>query len=273
MAKTKPEENQPWITCHLTEILLNYIKGTNPGKDVIDYGSLFSGAEGFERPSDPESFLTDANNWAPLAVLRELELQCEKISGKKDVAYHAAKAYFTPGKRHLPSLIEIIVQVLNDVRSTLIFSSLWGAAQTNYVKLQAFEKTGETPELYMLAQFDPNARPALGSIHLLRGFTEGFPRFYPFIDEIHCIEEVSQLRVADILREFPEFTLKEEGSRLVIGHRSFNQSTVEAVRVSLKAEKISLSPDFMQVSPDTMVVTPKDGQIEVLTHEVHSGLQ
>ncbi len=101
----------------------------------------------------------------------------------------------------------------------------------------------------MLAQFDPNARPALGSIHLLRGFTEGFPRFYPFIDEIHCIEEVSQLRVADILREFPEFTLKEEGSRLVIGHRSFNQSTVETVRVSLKAEKISLSPDFMQVSP------------------------
>ena len=89
--------------------------------------------EGFERPSDPESFLTDANNWAPLAVLRELELQCEKISGKKDVAYHAAKAYFTPGKRHLPSLIEIIVQVLNDVRSTLIFSSLWGAAQTNYL--------------------------------------------------------------------------------------------------------------------------------------------
>ncbi len=273
MEKTKLEEIQPWITCHLTEILLEYIKETNPGKDVIDYDSLFSGVEGFERPSDPESFLTDANNWAPLSVLRHLALQCERISGKKDVAYHAAKAYFTPGKWHLPSLIEIIVKVLNDVRSTLIFSSLWGSAQTNYVKLQAFEKTGDTPELYMLAQFDPSARPALGSIHLLRGFTEGFPRFYPFINEIQCIEEISQLRLGDILREFPEFTLKEEGNRIAIGHGSSNQSMVEAVRVSLKTEKIFLSPDFMQVSPDTMVVTPRDGQIEVLTHEVHSGSQ
>ena len=200
-------------------------------------------------------------------------MQCELISGKKDVAYHAAKAYFTPGKWHLPSLIEINVKVLNDVRSTLIFSSLWGAAQTNYVKLQAFEKAGDTPELYMLAQFDPSARPALGSIHLLRGFTEGFPRFYPFIDEIQCIEETSQLRLGDILREFPEFTIKEEGNRFVIDHGSSNQSTVEAVRVSLKTEKISLSPDFMQVSPDTMVVTPRDGQIEVLTHEVRSDSQ
>ena len=63
MEEPKAEETQPWITCHLTEILLNYLKETNPGKDVIDYDSLFSGVEGFERPSDPESFLTDANNW------------------------------------------------------------------------------------------------------------------------------------------------------------------------------------------------------------------
>ena len=125
----------------------------------------------------------------------------------------------------------------------------------------------------MLSQFDASARPALGSIHILRGFTEGFPRFYPFIDKIQCIEEISQLRLSDILREFPEFTLKEEGNRFVIGHGSSNQSTVEATRVSLKTEKISLSPDFMQVSPDTMVVTPWDGQIKVLTHEVGSGSQ
>ena len=195
------------------------------------------------------------------------------ISGRKDFAYQAALSYFKPGKKNLPSLVEIIFKVLNDVRSTLIFCNLWGAAQTNYIKLQAFEKSGPKPDLYLLAQFDPVGRPALGSIYILRGFVEGFPRMYPFIDETHCIEEISQLRIADILREFPDFTLKEEGNRFVIGHGSSNQSTVEATRVSLKTEKISLSTDFMQVSPDTMVVTPRDGQIEVLTHEVGSGSQ
>jgi len=141
------------------------------------------------------------------------------------------------------------------------------------VRLQAFEKTGETLELYMLAQFDSNARPAIGTIHLLRGFAEGFPRFYPFIDEIHCIEEVSQLRVDDILREFPDFEQFSTGDRLTISHKSSKQTAVEGVRVWLKTEKISLSPDFMQVSPDTMVVIPRDGQIEVLNHEVNSDPQ
>ncbi len=157
---------------------------------------------------------------------------------------------------------------MNDVRSTLIFSSLWGAAQTNYVKLQAFESAGDSPEFYILSQFDANARPALGSIHLLRGFTEGFPRFYPFIEEIQCIEEISQLQLADILREFPEFTLKQRGDRLIICHGSSNESMVEAAPVSLESQTITLSPDFMQVSSDTMVVTLEDGRIEVLTNEV-----
>ncbi len=164
-------------------------------------------------------------------------------------------------------------QVLNDVRSTLIFCSLWGAAQTNYIKLQSFEKSGPKPELYLLAQFDPVGRPALGSIYILRGFVEGFPRMYPFIDEAHCIEEISQLRIADILREFPEFTLTDEGGRLIISHGSSKQSTVEAVKVELKSEKITLSPEFTQASPDAMVLIPAEGQIEVLTHQVDAHLQ
>ena len=71
METTKPEELQPWITCHLTEILLSYIKELNPGKDPIDYAELFKGIEKFELPADPESFLTDATNWAPFSVIRD----------------------------------------------------------------------------------------------------------------------------------------------------------------------------------------------------------
>ena len=268
LEQAKPEELQPWITCHLTDILLSHIKELNAGRTPIDYAELFKGIEGFELPADPESFLTDATNWAPFSVIRELELHGEKISGRKDFAYQAARAYFKPGKKDLPSLVEIIFQVLNDVRSTLIFCSLWGAAQTNYIKLQSFEKSDPEPELYILAQFDPIARPALGSIYLLRGFVEGFPRLYPFIDETQCIEEISQLRMADILREFPEFTLTTERDRLIVSHGSSKQSTVEAVKVELKSEKITLSPEFTQASPDAMVLVPTEGQIEVLTHRV-----
>ncbi len=273
MEKTKAEENPPWITCHLTDILLSYIKELPSGKTTLDYAELFKGIDGFELPADPESFLTDTTHWAPLSVLRKLELYGERISGRKDFAYQAALSYFKPGKKDLPSLVEIIFQVLNDVRSTLIFCSLWGAAQTNYIKLQSFEKSGPKPELYLLAQFDPVGRPALGSIYILRGFVEGFPRMYPFIDEAHCIEEISQLRIADILREFPEFTLTDEGGRLIISHGSSKQSTVEAVKVELKSEKITLSPEFTQASPDAMVLIPAEGQIEVLTHQVDAHLQ
>ena len=124
LEKTKPEELQPWITCHLTDILLSHIKELNAGRNPIDYAELFKGVEGFELPADPESFLTGATNWAPLSVNRELELYGEKISGRKDFAYQAARAYFKPGKKDLPSLVEIIFQVLNDVRSTLIFCTL-----------------------------------------------------------------------------------------------------------------------------------------------------
>src|SRR5256885_10588048 len=117
-------DNEPWVTCQLSDMLLSYVKSDLGASDAIDYAALFHAAEGFETPADPEAFLTDAANWIPLSILRELEAQCAKLAGKKDVAYHAAKAYFTPGKRRLPSVFEIIVRVLNDVRSALSFANL-----------------------------------------------------------------------------------------------------------------------------------------------------
>jgi two-component system response regulator HydG len=259
------EETQSWITCYLTDILLSHIEETVKGKSIIDYPALFRGLDGFEVPADPESFLTDRGNWVPLSVLRELEAQCEKISGRKDFAYHAARAYFIPGKKPLPSVFEIIVQVLNDVRSALISANLWGASQSNYLKLQSFEKQGAARELYMLARFSDNARPAIGAIHLLRGFCEGFPRLYPFIEEVQCLEEISQLRIEDAVREFPDFSATIEGDSFVIRHRFSDQAVVRASRVALKSEVVPLSAEFIQSSADGAVVEPRDGRMEVLT--------
>jgi len=101
----------------------------------------------------------------------------QKISGKKDIAYDAAKDYFTPGRRQLPSLFEIIVRVLNDVRSALLFANLWGSSQTNYLELQTFQSLSSPPEFVLLSQFNKNAEAAVGALHLCAGFAKDFRVF------------------------------------------------------------------------------------------------
>jgi len=254
---------QPWVTCYLTDMLLAYMRETTRSIP-IDCAALFRVVEGFEAPPNPEVFLTDVSNWVPLAVLRELELQGERVSGRKDFAYHAARAYFQPGKRSLPSLFEIIVRTLNDVRSALIFANLWGAAQTNYLRLQSFEKSGA--QAYMLAQFEETARPTVGTIHLLRGFCEGFPQLYPSIGEFECFEEISQLRLEDVVREFPDYRLRHEETRLLIEHEPTGQLAAEAVRIPVKSESVPVADGFQPQSADLLII-PEDGKIDVLAPE------
>jgi two-component system, NtrC family, response regulator HydG len=260
------EQKQPWITCYLTDMLLSYVRAQLRQDERIDYPALFRGIEGFDTPANPKSFLADVGNWIPLSVLRELEIQCEMISGRKDIAYHAAKDYFMPERRQLPSLFEIIVQVLNDVRSALIFADIWGASQTNYLKLQSFEKQESNGGLYMLSQFDENARPAIGAINLLKGFCEGFPRLYPFIEEVQCIEEISQLRLEDIIKEFPQYLAKNEKYGISVRLRSSKEIIVEARRVLLTSETVPLPQEFVQFS-EAAVLVPRQGQIEVLNKQ------
>ena len=256
-------EKQRWVTCLLSDMLLRHVK-SQAGGAAIDYAAAFAAADGFEAPADPEAFLSDPANWIPLAVLRELETQCEKLSGRKDFAYHAAKEYFAPGKRHLPSLFDIIVRVLNDVRTALVFANLWGAAQTNYLKLQSFERPGARSELYILAQFGADAVPGLAAIHLLRGFTEGFPRLYPFIEEARCAEEFSQLRLEDIAGEFPGYTVRETGGRIALCAPS-GEPVVEAVKIALASEIVPLQDELGRYTPDAPVAAERNGAIEVLT--------
>ncbi len=256
---------QPWVTCFLTDILISYIEEAVKKGAGINYPNLFQAAEGFQIPPDPRRFLRDSSNWVPLPILRELLSQCEGLSGRKDVAYHATTAYFDPRRGDLLSPLKIIFRVLNDVRSVFFSSNLWASVQTNYLKLQSFEWQGPQPALCLLAQFPPNVRPTLSSFDFLRGFCEGFPRLYSFIEDVHCTEEISQLQIEDIVREFPDFVAAAAGNHLVIRHRASEQPVVEAVKISLQSEVISLPRDFPTYIPDTAVVPVVNGQVTVLT--------
>jgi len=261
------ESAQPWVTCFLTEILLTYLEERHPTKASIDYPALFRHAEGFVPPADPEAFLRNGSNWVPLAVLRELLGQCERLTGRKDVAYLAARAYFEHGQDELLTLFEIIFRVLNDVRSVVLCSHLWAAVQTNYLRLQSFETPAPARDLYMLAQFDENTHPAVGSFHFVRGLAEGFPGLYSFIEDLRCVEEISQLRIEDIVREFSGYRVSLGNDRIAVHAPAGPDPVVEARRVALKSETVALSPNILTEIPDIVVKPTRSGTIRVLTNQ------
>ena len=260
------EEKQPWVTCILTDILLAHLAETAGGIDRIDYPTLFQGLEGFDVPAQPQTFLREAHNWVPLQVLRTLAHQCQIISGDKDFGYHAARAYFDPAKEELPSLFKILLRVLHDVRSVLICSNLFSAVQTNYLRLQPFERPAATPELYVLAKFEDIGRPTVGAMNFLRGIFEGFPRLLPPLGDVHCTEESSQLRIEDIVREFPGVRIVRTGDTLVIQQGASDQPLVTARQIPLRSESLPLTQEFQLNLPDIGVVTPREGRIQVLTN-------
>ena len=273
MSSDRKEDSQPWATCFLTDILLSYLEDRYRGKAAIDYPALFRGIEGFELPQDTRAFLRNVNSWVPLGVLRELLVQSERISGRKDIAYLAARAYFEAGENEILSLFEIIFRVLNDVRSAVICSHLWAAVQTNYLKLQSFESPGPEPGLFMLAQFGDAARPALGTMHLVRGMAEGFPSLYSFIEQLQCTEEISQLRIDDAVREFPGYRTALRGDRLVILQGNSAQPTVEGRKIPLRSETVSSPPDLQVEAADAVVLPTRSGAIRVLTNQIETDPQ
>jgi DNA-binding NtrC family response regulator len=258
---------QPWVTCFLTDILLAYLEEHHPAKGSIDYPALFRHAEGLVPPPNPESFLRDGSNWVPLAVLRELLGQCERVAGRKDVAYLATRAYFEHGQDELLTLFEIIFRVLNDVRSVVLCSHLWAAVQTNYLRLQSFETPAPARDLYMLAQFDVGTRPAVGSMHFVRGLAEGFPRLYSFIEDLRCVEEISQLRIEDVVREFPGYRASVRNDQVLIHSTGDSDPIIEARRVTLRSETVALLPDILTDVPDVVVKPTRSGTIRVLTSQ------
>jgi transcriptional regulator with PAS, ATPase and Fis domain len=100
---------------------------------------------------------------------------------------------------------------------------------------------------------------------LVRGICEGSSRLYT-LDDVQCIEEISQLRIEDIVREFQDYATATKGDHLEIRHRSSQRSVVEAMKIALGSEVVSLLPDFWLDMPDAVVVPPQDGRIQVLTN-------
>ncbi len=273
MSAERKGDIQPWATCFLTDILLSYLEGRFHGKTTIDYPALFRGIEGFEVPQDPRAFLRNVNNWVPLGVLRELLFFAERVSGRKDIAYHAARTYFEEGQSEILSLFEIIFRVLNDVRSTVVCATHWAAVHTNYLKLQSFESPGPEPGLYMLAQFGAAVRPAVGSMHLVRGMAEGFPRLYSFIESLQCTEEISQLRIEDAVREFPGYRTTAEGDRVLIVQGDSARPVVEARKTPLRSEAIPLASDVQIDVADAVVAPIRSGAMRILTNQVETDPQ
>jgi DNA-binding NtrC family response regulator len=259
------EVKQPWVTCILTDILLTHVAETPRGIDLINFPSLFKGLEGFEPPAQPEVFLREAHNWVPLQVLRTLTAQCQSITGDRDFAYHAARAYFDPSKEELPSLFRILIRVLHDIRSVLICSHLFGASQTNYLRAQPIERPGTTSELFVLTQFEDIARPSIGAIAFLRGIFEGFPRLLPALGEVRCTEEISQLSIEQIVLGFPDFQIAGQGDTITIQHGASKRPVVTAKRIPLREESLPVAPEFRPDSPDAAVVPPRGERIQVLT--------
>jgi len=258
---------QPWASCFLTDLLLSYTEAATGSPLQIDYPALFRTIDGLDIPADPRRFLGDASNWVPLPLLRELLIRCERLTGQKDVAYRAAQAYFEPDRRANLSLFGVLIRVLNDIRSVLISSSLWAGVHTTHLKLQSFETSGPGAGLYMLAQFADTAPPTLGSLQLIRGCAEGFPRLFPFVGQVRCLEELSQLRLEELLQEFPDYALSGSGERVAIQHRASGRLVAEAVRTPLRTESVALSEEFMAGMPHAMVIPPAHGRIEVLTRD------
>src|SRR5438876_3616834 len=204
----------PWVTCFLTGMVNRYLDSLPGTDDRLDFHRVMGVVEGFDHIPDPKAFLLDPNNWVPHAVLRELIHRGEEASGRKDVTYRAALAYFASSNKREPTLMETIARYLDDVDMAVRCSSLWASAYSNYLRMQAFARPDEAHTLYVLARFLPPVDLQIGNSLLIKGNIEGFSQLYPFVESASCEEQYSQLRLATIVAEFGKaYVLKPEGPR------------------------------------------------------------
>lgn len=203
----------PWTTCFLARMLILYLEGL--GKDgVIDYKDILSGTD-YSHINDPKAFLKDYNNWVPHHVLKRLIQTAEKAAGSKEVTYVAARNYFN--LNHSNSLLEIIARLLNNMDQILLCSSLWAKGYTNYLRLQCLKPpVSDRSEVILLSQFGLKVEPMVGNINLIRGNYEGFIGLFDHITSATCTEELSQLKIETIIKEFKGYKIDEREDKLFI---------------------------------------------------------
>lgn len=255
----------PWVTGFLTNLLITYLEKHFSEKEAqIDYRDLLSIFEGFENIKAPKEILKNVNNWIPHEILREIIKISEEISGNKRVTYDATMEYFDLSKKRLPSILEIIAITMPDVRKAIICSDMWASAYTNYLRLQSFQQRESDKEIYILSKFGGGVRPRIGNCLLLKGNYEGFIRLYDFVNDATFDEEISELKIEDIVNEFKGYRVFDEDNSLLIVD-SRDHLIVKTDRVSLISEEYPSPWEYRFRSTDSFIASPSDGFIRVLT--------
>ena len=274
------QSQSAWASGFLSQIVLQYLRKQYPVQsEKLDPRSFFSVIEGSEYLKDPGSLLSDRHAYFPEEVLRELLRTSERISGKKDIAYHAAISYFSDSGRreptHSPSLFEIIAGILDDVRAVALFSNQWATVYTTFLKLQAIMSDPSKNEVIILSQSIPGFRPILSMHHMLRGNYEGFVRLYDHVQEATFEEEFLQYRISDIVSEFQGYTVEWNNPVRVVAVRR-NKTVAEFERVTLDPEAIPVFFNPMMTAPgsssggEDLILPPQAGK-DRLIYSILSG--
>ena len=258
MSETINNES-PWTTCLLTRMIILYLEQI--GKDgAVDYDAVLKGEDQLNRIDTPKHFLKDYNNWVPHYVLQNLIQAAENASGSKEVAYLAAKHYFKPNQS--PSFLEIIARLLNNIEQAVTCSNQWATGYTNYLKLQSLMAFGANQsEVVFLSRFGLNVEPLVGNIQLIRGNIEGFARMFEQAEDPVCLEEISQLKIESVAKEFKDYQIEKKGDQLTIFNAS-GKTVVTAKKVFLKEEAFSTT--LINTPVEECVVPPKNGKVWVM---------
>lgn len=219
---------QPWITCLQSGILIRYLEARYPEQaSKVDLKRVMGAADSFQEIQDARAFLTDASNWIPHSVFRELIKACELASGEKDFAYQAALAYYETVKTQTPTLIETIAILLNDVESVFRSVGNWASAYTNYLQLQSFVCPDEAQTLHILSRYLPPVDPGLENMRLVQGNLEGIAKLDPSIETVACEEAYSQLRLETLVHEFGDaYDMTTKNDRITVARRSTGEIVI-----------------------------------------------
>ena len=251
----------PWTTCFLTRMLILYLEQIGKGKG-IDYDRVLKGEDQLDRIDHPKAFLSDHNNWVPHYVLKNLIEAAEKAAGSKEIAYLAAKNYFRSNRS--PSFLEIIANLLDNMEQALICSNHWATGYTNYLKLQCLmgPDAGRRSDAVFLSQFGLNVEPAIGNIQLILGNIEGTAGAFDPDAGLTCVEEISQLKIESMAKEFKCCHIEKRQDQIVVFNSS-NKEVVTAKKVYLKPETFS-AYSIGPTSVEELVVAPENGNVRVI---------
>jgi transcriptional regulator with GAF, ATPase, and Fis domain len=236
---------QPWITCLQSGMLIRHLEARYPEQaSKVDLKRVMGVAESFQEIQDARAFLTDASNWVPVSVFRELIKACELASGEKDFTYLAALAYYETVKTESPTLIETIAILLNDVESVFRSIGNWASAYTNYLQLQSFVCPDEAQTLHILSRNLPPFDPVLGNMRLVQGNLEGTAKLDPSVETAICEEAYSQLRLETLVNEFGDaYAMTTKNDRCTVARKSTGEVVITGRTIRLVHTLIPIKAD------------------------------